>query len=98
MSASKKRGVSVPPAPPARTIKASEFKAKCLDLMDEVQERHVEIVITKRGAAVAKLAPVEDTAPSPFGFLRGTVLEERDIVAPDHAAWAESGSDPLDDR
>ena len=30
-----------------RTIKASEFKAKCLKLMDEVAESGEEIVITE---------------------------------------------------
>ena len=39
----------------ARTIKASEFKAKCLALMDEVAESGEEIVITKRGTPVARL-------------------------------------------
>ena len=29
-----------------RTIKASEFKSKCLKLMDEVADSGVEIVIT----------------------------------------------------
>ena len=38
-----------------RTIKASEFKAKCLKLMDEVAENGEEIVITKNGKPVAKL-------------------------------------------
>ena len=38
-----------------RTIKASEFKAKCLKLMDEVAESGEEIVITKNGKPVAKL-------------------------------------------
>ena len=38
-----------------RTIKASEFKAKCLKLMDEVAESGDEIVITKNGKPVAKL-------------------------------------------
>ena len=38
-----------------RMIKASEFKAKCLKLMDEVAENGGEIVITKNGKPVAKL-------------------------------------------
>ena len=33
-------------------IKASEFKARCLKLMDEVAESGEEIVITKHGAGV----------------------------------------------
>ena len=39
----------------SRTMKASEFKAKCLRLMDEVAEDGGEIVITKNGKPVAKL-------------------------------------------
>ena len=72
-------------------IAAAEFKAKCLALMEEVRERGVEFVVTKRGKPIAKLVPVGEIAPDPFGFLGGTVLEEDDIVSPDHAAWEESG-------
>ena len=80
------------------SIAAAKFKAICLELMDDVKERRVEYVVTKRGEPVAKLAPVDATAPSPFGFMRGTVLEEHDLVAPDFTAWAESGGDPLGQR
>ncbi|MFP6743998.1 MAG: type II toxin-antitoxin system Phd/YefM family antitoxin, partial [Alphaproteobacteria bacterium] len=41
-----------------KTIKASEFKAKCLKLMDEVAETGQPLVITKNGRAVAQLGPV----------------------------------------
>ena len=48
-----------------RTIKATEFKAKCLRLMDEVSNGGGEIVITKRGVPVARLTPYQDKpAPS----------------------------------
>lgn len=81
-----------------RHIPAGEFKATCLELMDEVKERYVEYVVTKRGVPVAKLAPVDVAAPTPFGFLSGTVLEEHDLVSPDSAEWEESDGDPLDER
>ena len=42
-----------------RTIPAGEFKAKCLRLMDEVNETGATIVITKRGRPVSRLVPVE---------------------------------------
>ena len=42
-----------------RSIAAGEFKAKCLKLMDEVQATGQEIIITKHGKPVAKLAPLE---------------------------------------
>ena len=40
-----------------RQIKASEFKAKCLALMDEVARTGNPLVITKNGKPVAELVP-----------------------------------------
>lgn len=77
------------------TIPAGEFKAVCLELMDRVKERHAEYIVTKRGIPVARLGPVSSVSPSPFGFMRGTVLDATDIVKADAEAWAESDSDPL---
>ncbi len=87
MATDKKDKPYSPPSVHSRPIKASEFKPQCLELMDEVEERHVEFVITKRGRPVAKLVPVDAEAPSPFGFMKGTVLSYGDIVSPDHEAW-----------
>ncbi|MEO7361863.1 MAG: type II toxin-antitoxin system Phd/YefM family antitoxin [Gemmatimonadaceae bacterium] len=66
----------MPPNPARRFISASEFKARCLELMDEVNATRAELVITKHGAAVARLVPMADGAASAFGFLRGTVRNE----------------------
>jgi len=87
MPAKKKDQPYPPGSVHSRPLKASEFKPQCLELMDEVAERHVEFVITKHGRAVAKLVPVDAEAPSPFGFMKGTVLSHGDIVSPDHEAW-----------
>jgi antitoxin (DNA-binding transcriptional repressor) of toxin-antitoxin stability system len=44
----------------SRIVSASEFKAKCLDILDRVGRRELErVVITKRGVAVAEAAEVE---------------------------------------
>ncbi len=82
---------------PAASIPAGQFKAICLDLLDRVKERNIEYVITKRGEPFARLVPVEGRNADPFGFLRGTVVEDSGIVAPDLDSWTESRSDPLDD-
>ncbi|HFQ92196.1 MAG TPA: type II toxin-antitoxin system Phd/YefM family antitoxin [Chromatiales bacterium] len=66
-------------------ITATEFKAKCLKLMDEVAKTHETIVVTKRGKPVAKLVPVEpeeDIQPGYFGCMAGTVKITGDIMAP----------------
>ena len=67
---------------------AGEFKAKCLKLMNEVQQRRESIVITKRGTPVAKLVPVDEQTPrSLFGFLKDSVMIRGDIVSPTGAKW-----------
>lgn len=55
------------------TITASEFKAKCLRLMERVRETGESISITKRGVEVARLTP---PAPKkkPWQELRGSGL------------------------
>lgn len=69
-------------------IKAGEFKAKCLELMDWVAEGHEEIIITKRGKPVAKLVPIGKTAkPEVFGYMKGTFEIVGDIVAPTGEKW-----------
>ncbi len=63
---------------------ASEFKAKCLAVLDEVYKTKKPVRITKRGKVVAELVP-----PSPpkrpknwLGFMKGTAKIVGDIVSP----------------
>lgn len=72
-------------------VKAGVFKDTCLQLLDDVRDRRLEVVITKHGTPVARLVPLDDRAPSPFGFMRGTVLEYGDIVSPDFEPWGDLG-------
>ena len=77
-----------------RTIKASEFKAKCLKLMDEVAESGEEIVITKHGRPVSKLAPYREKPKAPFGRHRDIIRIIGDIIEPIDVEWeAESNPD-----
>lgn len=68
-------------------IAAGEFKAKCLQLMDDVNESHIAITITKHGIPIAKLVPVEETPTSLFGLQKGSVTINADIVSPIDEQW-----------
>jgi len=68
-------------------LQAGEFKAKCLHVLDEVHQTRCEVVITKRGKAVARLVPMDDPAPVLFGRMKGTVTISGDIVASTGEAW-----------
>ena len=76
-----------------RTIKASEFKAKCLKLMDEVAESGEEIVITKHGRPVSRLTPYREKPKSLFGRGKGMIEIHGDIVEPMPAEWFEDADD-----
>ena len=70
-----------------RTIKASEFKAKCLKLMDEVAESGQEIIITKNGRPVSRLAPYRKRPGTFFGADKGKIKILGDIVSPLDVEW-----------
>jgi prevent-host-death family protein len=65
-----------------KTIPAGEFKTHCLRIMDEVSKRRQPVLITKKGLAVAKLVPVEETERDIFGCLAGVIEIVGDIEAP----------------
>jgi hypothetical protein len=65
------------------TISASEFKAKCLDLFDQLAARKLKrIVVLKRGRPVAVVNPPpsgRDAADALFGCMRGTVVTPKGV-------------------
>ena len=69
------------------SISAGEFKAKCLQLMDEVQARHKEIVITKRGKPIAKLVPYAEEPQTLYGCMKGSVTSHGNIIDPIEDEW-----------
>ena len=72
-----------------RTISASQFKAQCLAMLDEVAATGEEIVVTKRGRAVARVL----AATEPAG-LRGSVafnVPDDELMRPLDIEWDAAG-------
>lgn len=69
-------------------IPAGQFKAHCLQLMNDINTKRVGYIITKRGVPVARILPPEE-APSPplFGWLSDTVISEENIIDPIDVEW-----------
>ncbi|MGH6921872.1 MAG: type II toxin-antitoxin system Phd/YefM family antitoxin [Geminicoccaceae bacterium] len=70
-----------------RTVKASEFKATCLKLMDEVAASGEPVVITKNGKPVAQLGPVGRERKSIWGLHKGQIEILGDIIEPIDVEW-----------
>jgi len=67
------KGISMP---------AGEFKARCLQLMAEVERTRRPVTITKRGRPVARLVPVEAEVEQFLGSLRARIRIAGDITKP----------------
>jgi prevent-host-death family protein len=61
-------------------ISVSEFKARCLTLLEEVASKHHMLIITKFGKPFAKVSAIENTKPPLLGSWKGVVEVEGDIV------------------
>lgn len=64
-------------------IAASEFKAKCLSIIDEVGETGESVVISKHGRPVVRLVRYVDAESDyPQRDLLGSVRAADDIISP----------------
>jgi prevent-host-death family protein len=72
-----------------KKVAATEFKAKCLKLIDQVHDTGKPITITKRGKPVAVLQPLSEEDVKPWLKLRGTIKFYKDPFKPavDLSEW-----------
>ena len=87
----KRRGMRVAEAAPDYgsevRIAATEFKARCLELIEQVRQSNQRVVVTRHGEPVAVLTPYNAEAPPLLGYLRGSVLEAGDLLSPTGETW-----------
>ncbi len=78
------------------TVSISEFKAKCLALVNQVKRTGIPLVITKKGEPIAQvIPPPEPQKPKSWlGCMRGTGTIVGDIIAP---AMEESEWETIED-
>ena len=71
----------------SRTIKISEFKAKCLSLVDEVERTGDRLVLTKKGKPVADVIPHKAEKRGLIGLYKGRMEILGDIISPIDVEW-----------
>jgi prevent-host-death family protein len=71
----------------SRTLNAAQFKAKCLQVLDEVAEGSETVIVTKRGRPVARVVPIVSRPARLFGAMRGEIEVLGDIVSPLDVKW-----------
>ena len=79
-------------------ITATEFKAKCLELLDRVQSGDIKrLRITKRGKSVAEVVPDQTARSSFFGWQKGSfdLPDDLDIDGPIYDPERDGVCDPM---
>ena len=72
---------------PTDQVSASQLKARCSAILEQVVERRQAVVVTRRGRPVARIVPIESEPRSLFGFARGTITVRGDVIAPIDVEW-----------
>jgi antitoxin (DNA-binding transcriptional repressor) of toxin-antitoxin stability system len=79
------------------TITATDFKARCLELMDRLARRELDrVLVTKRGRVVSVLAPPPEPEIAGFDAIIGKLSGSTGLSA-DHG-WEAAGDDDLSTR
>ncbi|PYX67584.1 MAG: type II toxin-antitoxin system Phd/YefM family antitoxin [Acidobacteria bacterium] len=66
-----------------KEVAISEFKAKCLALLEQVQKTKKPIRVTRFGKPVAEVVPPSPAAPADWlGSMKDTIEIVGDIVSP----------------
>lgn len=68
-------------------VKASEFKAKCLKMMDDLLTSGQTIIITKHGKPIARLSPYAQPSAGIYGFLQGQMTYGDDLPQAQDDSW-----------
>jgi len=68
-----------------KTVLISEFKAKCVGMLKQVQKSGQPLTVTLRGRPIARVEPVVQHKPGkrPLGTMRGRLKIKANIVRSD---------------
>ena len=87
----------------SQTVSVSEFRANCPTLFDTVRDTGQEIIVTKHGHPVAKVAPVRSNPSQSLVGMAADIIhlppdfdiDQAELLEPD---WYEQWSDKWDQR
>lgn len=72
--------------PPQRSIQISEFKARCIESLHDVDRTRRPLIVTSRGRPIAVVEPI--ARERTLGSLEGECVIHGDLVAQDFdAEW-----------
>lgn len=70
-----------------KTVPATEFKAHCLTLLEEVRHTRQPLLVTRHGKPVVEISPYMPRNSEQSNPLKGSLLFEGDVLSPIEEKW-----------
>jgi prevent-host-death family protein len=70
-----------------KRVPATEFKAHCLALLEEVRETRQALLVTRHGRPVVEICPYVPKDPQHANPLRGSIIFQGDLISPIEGTW-----------
>lgn len=70
-----------------KSIPATEFKAHCLALLEEVRQTRQSLLVTRHGKPVAEISPYTPKTHAGANPLKGSIVHQGDLISPLDESW-----------
>ena len=70
-----------------KTVSATQFKSRCLALIEEVERTRHRLLITRHGKPVAEIGPATAANNTGANPLKDSVLFQGDLITPISQSW-----------
>jgi prevent-host-death family protein len=70
-----------------KTVSATEFKTRCLALLEEVRRTRRPLLVTRHGAPVAEISPHIARQRDGNNPLKDSILFQDDLLSPVDVRW-----------
>ena len=70
-----------------KTVAATEFKAHCLALLEEVRQTRQSLLVTRHGRPVVEISPYSPKNAELANPLKGSILFQGDLISPLDEKW-----------
>ena len=70
-----------------KSVPATQFKARCLALLEEVRETRQPLLVTRHGKPVAEIVPYTPGEAHRANPLKGSIVFQGDLIEPIPEQW-----------
>jgi len=70
-----------------RSVPATEFKTRCLALLEEVRETRQPLLVTRHGKPVVEITPYLPKNAARVNPLKGSIVFQGDLISPLEDKW-----------